>query len=57
MARDTKISVEELNRRLDQTARDLKQFTSETGRHERPAVFRDGDHVSVRILPNKPDEE
>ncbi len=53
MARDTKISVEELNRRLDQTARDLKQFISEPDRRDRPLVLRDGDHVSVRILPNK----
>lgn len=55
--RDTKITVEELNRRLDQTARDLKQFISEPDRRERSVVFRDGDHVSVRILPNKPDDE
>ncbi|MBI4517211.1 MAG: hypothetical protein HY699_15505 [Deltaproteobacteria bacterium] len=57
MMRDTKITVEELNRRLDQTARDLKQFISEPDRRERSVVFRDGDHVSVRILPNKPDDE
>jgi hypothetical protein len=57
MARDTKISVAELNRRLDQTARDLKQFIAEPDRRNRPVVFRDGDHVSVRILPNKPDDE
>jgi hypothetical protein len=57
MARDTKITVEELNRRLDQTARDLKQFISEPDRRERQVVFRDGDHVSVRILPNKPGDE
>ena len=57
MTRDTKITLEELNRRLDQTARDLKQLISEPDRRERPVVFRDGDHVSVRILPNKPDDE
>ncbi|MCK6555104.1 hypothetical protein L6Q96_11085 [Candidatus Binatia bacterium] len=53
MARDTQISVEELNRRLDQTARDLERFISESGRPERPVVTRDGDHVSVRFLPDK----
>ena len=57
MAGDRKITVQELNRRLDQTARDLKQFISEPDRRERPLVLRDGDHVSVRILPNKPDDE
>jgi len=54
---DTKISVEELNRRLDQTARDLKQFMSEPDRGTRAPVFRDGDHVSVRILPIKGNDE
>ena len=57
MARDTTITVAELNRRLDQTARDLKQLMSGSDRREHPVVFRDGDHVSVRILPNKPDDE
>jgi hypothetical protein len=57
MTRDDKISVDELNRRLEQTARELKQFLTESARPERPAVLRDGDHVSVRILPDRADDE